>query len=204
MISYGVWSALGYYMLWGGCFYVLASAAILVKSEKRTLRHGLLGAFKFFRIGTASISQSTGRGEVRLGPMIVTVVCCLALITVPMTIALAKYFNRYPIYTIGCDRSDEKDCTVEEMVKIVTKDDSPLGGWTYRMAYKSVSMGHLEITARFCPDYKPPFDPGDYAIFIRYEDRFDQGCWSLKPDAAGTSLRRVNNRTDSEIKNERE
>ncbi len=108
--------------------------------------------------------------------------------------------RKYDTFTIGCDKLGHlQDCTESEMVKVFTKQKSPHGGWEYKLGYNSVSLGYLEPLVIFCPDYEPPFEPGDFAIYMRYEDRPDQGCKSLRPEYTGTQLRRINNRTDSEI-----
>lgn len=112
-----------------------------------------------------------------MAPLWVMLLCCGVMITVPVTIALAKYFSRYPIYTL-------------ESVQVVSATN---GG--YWMEYQSESMGNLKFFARMCE--KPPFDPGDYLKLLRYEDR--GACWSLKPDYAGVIIRRdAEGRTDSE------
>ena len=114
-----------------------------------------------------------------MAPLWIVIVCCASLIVIPTAIALAKYFSRYPIYTL-------------ENVQV---DSFVSGG--YWMEYRSESMGNLKFFARMCE--APPFDPGDYLKLLRYEDRGN--CWSLKQDYAGVIIRRdAEGRTDSERK----
>lgn len=202
MSTHGPWqgvSLLSYLMAAVGCFYVLYGVGMIVKRLANNSGRPLSGGFKFSKTATGSISLSMGR--TRLAPMILTVACCLVLITVPATIALAKYFSRYPMYTMGCVERDQKNCTIDEMVKVV-EDTDPKSktGWMI-LGYKSKVYGYQEIRTKFCPDYRPPFDQGDYIVTMRYENRYE--CWSLRPDDAFVVLRKINNKTDSEAANER-
>lgn len=138
----------------------------------------------------SSKSRQTKRtGATRVASTILIAVCCFSLLTVPATIALARYFDRWPMYTL-------------RGVQVVSKEQSSLPGYTYWMVYDSNSVGPLKFIARFCPDYEPPFDTGDYLLLLRYEDH--RNCWSLKDDHAGVQIRRdTHGRTDSEIAHER-
>jgi hypothetical protein len=123
----------------------------------------------------------------------------------------------YPFITIGCDpdKLSGTQCPTSMMVYIVAEWwDDTAKEWLYKIGYKSVSMGYIEPTLRQCSAqvgsahgqpiyYRPPWRPGDFALFIRYEDHSDEGCISILPDAAGTMLRRTNGKTDSEMNDER-
>jgi len=108
------------------------------------------------------------KGEAKQLPIFWIILCCFCMVAVPITIALAKYYSRYPIYTI-------------ENVKVVSI--TPNGYW---MEYESESVGHLRFYTRLCESYT--FGEGDFFELLRYEDR--QSCWSLKGDHTGWKLRR--------------
>ena len=106
------------------------------------------------------------------------------MVSVPVTIALAKYYSRYPTF---------------ELLNVqVISGDWDNGYW---MEYQSESVGHLKFFTRMCKDYKPPFDAGDYLEYLKYEDRM--GCWSIRPAYTGVGIRRYGNKTDSELKKEK-
>ena len=111
-------------------------------------------------------------------------VCCLALVTVPATIALARYFSRYPTYEIG----DEQN-----LVKVLQYDAV---SQKYEFRYKSI-----EFWMKLCE--KPPFDPGDYLKLYKWEDR--GSCASLDGEWTAVLIRRnEHGQTDSEVTHERE
>lgn len=115
-----------------------------------------------------NIQHGQRKGLTKEVPLVLIILCCLCLVTVPITIALAKYYSRYPIYTL-------------ENVKVISI--TPNGYW---MEYESESVGHLHFYTRFCEPYT--FGEGDYFELLRYEDR--QSCWSLKSEHTGWKLRR--------------
>ena len=102
----------------------------------------------------------------------------LALGTVPAAIALAKYFARYPTYTIENIHVDA-----------YAQGDTP--GYHFWMTYHSQTAGHIRFLATFCPDYEPQFEPGSTLDLLRYEDR--GSCWGLRSDYAGYLIRRDQN-----------
>jgi len=110
----------------------------------------------------------------------------LVLAMIPTAIALARYYDRYPIYEL-------KDVEVLAHPK-------PFEFW---MHYTSESSGPLDFYARFCPDYKPGFEPGDTLNLLRYEDR--GACWGLTNEHAGYLIRRDNDgHTNSENERSRQ
>jgi hypothetical protein len=175
----GPWQAaslLSLLMALGGCFYVLYGVGTIVKRLANSSGRPLSGGFKFSKIATGSISLSTGR--TRLAPMALTVVCCLALITVPVTIALAKYFSRYPTYELREVHVDRQ----------LTEADTGKPGFSYWMTYSSESAGHIHFLATFCGDYTPQFQAGSTLSLLRYEDR--GSCWGLTNEHAGYLIER--------------
>ena len=114
-------------------------------------------------------STVTRRGIARFGAPFLALVCMAALVTVPVTIALAQYFSRYPIYEL-------------RPVQFVGAGAKPNDYWA---EYDSQSVGHLRIYTRFC-DGTPKFRPDTKFLFIRYEDRGD--CWSLRGDYVGFQI----------------
>lgn len=105
--------------------------------------------------------------------------CCLALITVPATIALAKYLSRYPTYEIGDD---------DNLVQVL-RYDTVSEKWEFH--YKGI-----DFWMKLCE--KPPFDPGDYLKLYKYEDR--GACASLDGEWTAVLIRRnEHGQTDSEV-----
>lgn len=182
-------------------YFLLVSSIVLLVGLLTDVRIGVIRWIRNTRgmTGTSPESRSMSRtsnsnwttrrrGLAHPSAILITVLSFAVVIIVPTSIALARYFSRYPIYTL-------------EGVQVVSQEQSPLPGYSYWMIYNSESVGPLKFIARFCPDYKPPFDPGDYLTLLRYEDHRD--CWSLKDDHAGVMIRRdEHGRTDSEINNE--
>lgn len=126
-----------------------------------------------------STSRREGRGTARLAPTILTVASCLVLVTVPATIALAKYFSRYPTYEIG----DENN-----LVAVLRFDDL---SQKYEFRYKGI-----DFWMKMCE--KPPFDPGDNLKMFKYEDR--GSCQSLAGEWTAVLIKRdEHGRTDSEL-----
>lgn len=156
-----------------GGLFGLSAAGIVV-------RRGFInwkGNSKFSR--TATDSTLPNMGLARLAPQWAIAVYFLVLMMIPTTIALAKYFYRYPIYTLT-------------NVQVLTFEPATNGYW---MEYQSESFGRLKFFAHMCEAV--PFDPGDYLKLLKYEDR--NSCWSLKSEYAGVLIRRdAEGRTDSE------
>ena len=180
MSTHGPWqgvSLLSLLMALAGYFYVLYGVGIIIKRLANSSGPRRPGASKFFRTGMGSTSLSTER--VRTVPMIVTAMCCLALITVPATIALAKYLSRYPTYEIGDD---------DNLVQVL-RYDTVSEKWEFH--YKGI-----DFWMKLCE--KPPFDPGDYLKLYKYEDR--GACASLDGEWTAVLIRRnEHGQTDSEV-----
>lgn len=124
---------------------------------------------------TAMESTSESEGSVRLAQPWVIAAYCLALILIPTTIALAKYWMRFPIYTLSNVHVDS-----------YASGDTP--GYHYWLTYSSETSGHIRFLATFCSDYQPQFEPGSTLNLLRYEDR--GSCWGLKSESAGYLIRR--------------
>lgn len=129
------------------------------------------------------ISGWIGRwhGTARIVPALVVVICCLCLVTVPASIALAKYFSRYPVYEL-------QDVHVDQQL---TEAQTGRPGFHYWMAYYSESVGKIRFLATFCSDYKPQFEAGSTLKLLRYEDR--GACWGLTNDHTGYLITRDTN-----------
>ena len=181
MSTHGPWQGvllLSLLMALAGYFYVLYGIGIIIKRLANSSGPRRHGASKFFRTGMGSTSLSTER--VRTVPMIVTAMCCLALITVPATIALAKYFSRYPTYELREVHVDRQ----------LTEAETGKPGFSYWMTYSSESAGHIHFLATFCGDYTPQFQAGSTLSLLRYEDR--GSCWGLTNEHAGYLIERSN------------
>ena len=88
-------------------------------------------------------------------------------------------------------------------VKVLANAESLLPGYSYWMEYENKIVGRQKFFARFCPDKKPAFDPGDYLNLLRYGDHSLEGCWSLTDKHTGFFIRRDHaGRTDSEVTHE--
>jgi len=114
-------------------------------------------------------------------PTVLIVVCCINLVTVPASIALAKYFSRYPIYELQNVHVDQQ----------LTETQMGRPGFHYWMAYHSDSVGKIRFLATFCADYAPQFEAGSTLRLLRYEDR--GACWGLTSEHAGYLIERNSN-----------
>lgn len=170
-----LWLLSGLASLAGLFFAARIGAMKLIRRWK-----GIASSSKGSHLSVTSTSTWTNKpkaGDSRIAPIWVITLCCASLIIIPTSIALAKYFARYPIYTLTG-------------VQVISETS---GG--YWMEYRSEAMGKLSFFARMCE--KPPFDPGDYLKVLRYQDRGT--CWSLNSEHAGVIMRRdAEGRTDSE------
>jgi hypothetical protein len=176
-MTFGFLSQAGLSMALAGCFFGLLAVVMLVRNDWTSLKESL----KSFKIAMGSTFRSTGRGEARLVPIILTVVCCLALMTVPIAIALAKYFSRYPIYELQNVHVDQQ----------LSSEQIGRTGFHYWMTYDSESVGHIHFLATFCSDYTPQFEAGSTLKLLRYEDR--GSCWGLNNEHTGYLIVRDEN-----------
>lgn len=158
----------------GFCF-VLYAVGIVLRSDWMHLRESeLLKIVEDFK------ESVRPRGTTKLAPVAITVLCCIALVTVPVSIALARYFSRYPTYEIG-----------DSVNLVEVKKYDGLSN-RYELRYKGI-----DFWMRLCE--KPPFDPGDYLTLFKYEDR--GVCQSLAGEWTAVLIRRnEHGQTDSEIK----
>lgn len=182
----GPWSALsvlGSLMALGGSYYVLYSAVTLLKNRNTNLKQRLRGIFRFSKTGTDSTSRSMGRGIARATPSLLIAGYFLALMLIPVSLVLAKYYTRFPTYEIG-----DEDHLVE-----VLNYDRVSGKWEFR--YKAI-----DFWMKLCE--VPPFVPGDFLKLYKYEDRGP--CVSLAGEWTAVLIKRdEHGRTDSEVRDER-
>jgi len=106
------------------------------------------------------------------------VLSCLSLVTVPASIALAKYFSRYPVYELQNVHVDQQ----------LTEAQMGRSGFHYWMTYTSASVGRIRFLSTFCSDYTPQFEAGSTLKLLRYEDR--GACWGLTSGYAGYLIER--------------
>ena len=175
---------------------------IVINSVTRSSKTGLLGESAPIPVlvamsETSSDSTSTPRGWVfsstwkirrrgaaRVLSAAMIGLTALALIALPLSVAMAKYFSRYPTYEIG-DKSN--------LVQVVQFDET---SQKYEFRYKS-----LNFWMKLCE--KPPFDPGDYLELYKWEDR--GSCASLQGEWTAVLMRRnEHGKTDSEVAHERQ
>ena len=126
---------------------------------------------------------SKTRGASSIFEIALLVFSCVTILTVPASIALAKYFSRYPVYEIGDDN---------HLVEVLNYD-AISGKFEFR--YKAI-----DFWQKLCEP--PPFVPGDFLRLYKYEDR--GACASLSGEWTAVLIRRdEHGRTDSEVRDER-
>lgn len=161
------------------CFLVFATISTKYGiGEKRIQK--TFAAFKRAvipsKISNANIPHR--KGGAKQIPIFWIILCCFCMVSVPVTIALAKYYSRHALYTIGCvDHLNDGQCNNENGMIEITNVIPEVN--KFSMLYASQTMGKLEVWPQVCYPEKIPFRKGDKVYYMRYSFHDDRMCMSF-------------------------